>query len=59
MIELPRHYHTKWRNVTSWYIIYQPTFLFIPYSSTIIGISTSITHTLKIVEMHQKFRGEN
>lgn len=57
-IELPKHYHVKWRDLRSWYVIYQHTFLWVPYRHTIIGISTSIAQTLEMVERRQKFRGE-
>lgn len=58
MIELPKNYRTKWRNLGSWYVIYQPTFLWVPYNCTVIGIATSIAQTLEMIEAHQKFIGE-
>lgn len=58
MIKLPKHYYLEWRNMKSWYVIYRPTFLYIPIGWKVIGIAYSIAQTLEMIEMHQQFKGE-
>lgn len=58
MIELTKHYYLKWRNTKSWYVIYQPTFLYIPFDWQVVGTSYSMTQTLELIEMHRQFKGE-